>query len=264
MDTLLKDIRHALVTMSRNKGFTAAGLLTLALGIGATTAVFSVVYGVLLRPLPYPAAERLVRVSEEHPGAASPLRIPMLSNLTYDAWSRSPRTLDAIAASSGRQYTVALPDGAARIDGTQVTPSLFGLIGASPALGRFFRPEEGPEGANGVIVLSDRGWRERFQADPGIIGRGIVVDDKPFTIVGVARAGFYFPDRDTLMWTPLAVRKGAADAVAGGRGILGVYSVWARLAPGVSTPRRNPRGRRRRARPCGRWRPTCSSGPADL
>ena len=80
--------RYAVAMMRRNKGFTTAGLLTLALGIGATTAVFSVVYGVLLRPLPYPAAERLVRLSEEHPGANSPLRAPMLSNLTYHAWSR--------------------------------------------------------------------------------------------------------------------------------------------------------------------------------
>ena len=86
--------------MRRNKGFTTAGLLTLALGIGATTAVFSVVYGVLLRPLPYPAAERLVRLSEEHPGGNSPLRAPMLSNLTFYAWSAAPRTVDAFAAYS--------------------------------------------------------------------------------------------------------------------------------------------------------------------
>src|SRR5580765_8530756 len=123
METLLKDIRYAVAMMRRNKSFTAAGLLTLALGIGATTAVFSVVYGVLLRPLPYPAAERLVRVSEEHPGAASPLRTPMLSNLTYYAWTRSLRTLDAIAASSSRQFTIALPDGAERIEGALITPS---------------------------------------------------------------------------------------------------------------------------------------------
>src|SRR3989442_11002244 len=100
MDTLRQDVRYALAMMRRNKSFTAAGLLTLALGIGATTAVFSIVYGVMLRPLPYPGADRLVRLSEEHPGAASPLRTPMLSNLTYHAWIASARTVDAFAAYS--------------------------------------------------------------------------------------------------------------------------------------------------------------------
>jgi putative ABC transport system permease protein len=235
MDALINDVRYALVTMRRNPGFTAAGLLTLAVGIGATTAVFSVVYGVLLRPLPYPNADRLVRVSEEHAGAVSPLRTPMLSNVTYYAWSRSPRTIDTIAASSFRQYTVALPDGASRIDGSNVTPTLLPLIGAAPALGRFFNPDEGREGANAVLVLSDRLWRERFNADLSIVGRGLIVDDKPYVVIGVARPGFYFPDKDTLMWTPMDVLQPAPDAVAGGRGRVGVVTAWARLAAGVTT-----------------------------
>src|SRR4030088_2018323 len=98
METLLQDVRYALVMMRRNLGFTSAALVTLALGTGATTAVFSVVYGVLMRPLPYASASRLVRLSEEHPGANSPLRAPMLSNLTYHAWSEAARTVDQFAA----------------------------------------------------------------------------------------------------------------------------------------------------------------------
>src|SRR4051812_26373629 len=182
METLLKDVRYALAMMRRHPGFTTAGLLTLALGVGATTAVFSVVYGVLLRPLPYPGADRLVRLSEEHPGAISPLRAPMLSNLTYHAWSAAPRTVDAFAAYSGRQITIAAPGGPERLDGTAVTPSLFGLLGEAPALGRFFQAGEGEEGADGVLVLSDRGWREHFSADPAVVNRGIAVDGKPFVI----------------------------------------------------------------------------------
>ncbi len=234
METLLKDIRYAVAMMRRNKGFTTAALLTLALGIGATTAVFSVVYGVLLRPLPYPAAERLVRLSEEHPGGNSPLRTPMLSNLTYYAWGEATRTVDAFAAYSSRQLTVALPDGPARLDGTAVTPTLFPMIGATPALGRFFQTDEGAPGADAVMVLSDRGWRERFNADPTIVGRGVNVDGRPFVIVGVARPGFQFPDRQTLYWTPMAVRRPSPDAVAGRSGQMSVLNAVARIRPGVT------------------------------
>jgi len=235
METLLRDIRYASAMMRRNAGFTVAALLTLGLGIGATTAVFSVVYGVLLRPLPYPAADRLVRLSEEHPGAVSPLRTPMLSNLTFHAWSEAPRTIDAFAAYSSQQITIALPDGPARVAAAAVTPSLFAMVGATPALGRFFQPDEGAEGNDGQLVLSDRGWRERFSADPAAVGRGVIVDGRPYVIVGVARPGFEFPDHRTLAWTPMAVRRPAPDAVAGGRGLMGVVNAMARLRPGVTT-----------------------------
>jgi hypothetical protein len=108
---MLNDIRLALRTLPRTPGYALAFILTLGLGIGANTAIFSVINGVLLRPLPYPAAERLVRLSEEHPGGLSPLRGPMLSNLTYHAWDQASRTIDAFAAYSPQQVTVALPDG---------------------------------------------------------------------------------------------------------------------------------------------------------
>src|SRR6266571_6452541 len=113
MEILLRDVRYTMTMMGRNRGFTTAALLTLALGIGATTAVFSVVYGVLLRPLPYPDAARLVRLSEEHPGAVSPLRQHMLSNLTFHSWSPEPKTVEQLAAYSYAEYTVSLPDGPA-------------------------------------------------------------------------------------------------------------------------------------------------------
>lgn len=121
--------------MRRNRGFAAAALLTVALGIGVTTAVFSVVYAVPLRPLPFPHAERFLRLSEEHPGATSPLRQPMPSNLTYHAWASSPRTIEQFAAYTFRQYTVALPEGAIRVVGSAVTPSLFAMLGQTPAAG---------------------------------------------------------------------------------------------------------------------------------
>ena len=233
METLLQDVRYALVTMQRSKAFTTAGLLTLALGIGATTAVFSVVYGVLLRPLAYPDSDRLVRLSEEHPGATSPLQQPMLSNLTYHAW-RESRTLEQFAAYRFQQYTVGLPGNPVRLAGAAVTPSLFALVGQTPALGRFFVDAEAREGANAVAVLSDRGWRQHFNADPAVVGRGLVIDGKPYQIVGVARPGFSFPDRNALMWTPLEVMVPSPDAVAGQRGRMIVVFALARLRPGTT------------------------------
>ncbi len=238
MDTLLHDVRYAWVTIRRNPGFAAAALLTLAIGIGATTAMFSIVYGVLVRPLPYPAADRLVQISEEHLGAISPFQQrAMLSNLTYDAWSVAPRTIEALAASSGGgdTQTVTLPDGAASVHTATVTPSLFALLGAAPAQGRFFTADEANAAADHVVVLSDRAWRERFHGDPSVVGRGIMVDDVACTIVGVAKPGFYFPDRETLLWKPLTVRPPSPDAVAGQRGHIDVLNAYARLKPGITT-----------------------------
>jgi putative ABC transport system permease protein len=234
MDGLLSDVRYALAAMRRNVGFAAAGLLTLALGIGATTAVFSVVYGVLMRPLPYPDADRLVQLSEVHPGAVSPLTRSFLSNLTFHAWSNA-RTIGTPAAYTSVNFTIALPTGSERLNGASVTPSMFSLLGQSPALGRFFLPDEGREGANALLVLSDRGWRERFNADPAVVGRSVVADGKPYEVVGVARPGFYFPQRDTMFWSPLEVRKPSPDAVAGQRGAISVVTAFARLRPGVTT-----------------------------
>ena len=234
METLLQDIRYACSMMRRNRSFTTAGLLTLALGIGATSAVFSVVYGVLLRPLPYPAAERLVRVSEEHPGANSPLRAPMLSNLTYHAWADAPRTVEQFAAYTNTQYTMTIGGESSRLDGARLTPSLLPLLGETPALGRFFEADEGDDGKGGVVVLTHRGWRERFNSDPSIVGRGVTIDDQPYTIVGVARPGFSLPPGDVMLWTALAVRQPAPDAVAGRRGTMNVFFAVARLRPGVT------------------------------
>ena len=247
METLFRDARYALTALRRNPAFAAAGLVTLALGIGATTAVFSVVYGVLLRPLPYPDADRLVRLSEEHPGANAPVRQPMLSNLTFHAWAPDAATVERFAAYSYSEYTLSLPGGAAHLAGAPVTPSLFALVGATPALGRFFEPREAVSGANAVLVLSDRCWRERFSADPAVVGRSVLVDDRPYTIVGVARAGFRFPDSNQqlsnlMLFTPLEVRQPSPDAVAGQRGSMTVLWTLARLRPGVTAPQAEAEG----------------------
>ena len=137
METLRHDIRQTIRMMIANKAFTAAALLTLALGIGANAAVFSMVYGVLLRPLPYPEPERIVRLSEYHPGANAPLSAAFLSNYTLDAWLPSTKTLEGVAVFSGNSYTIGR-DNPVRLDGATVSPSLFRLLRVQPAAGRFF------------------------------------------------------------------------------------------------------------------------------
>src|SRR5688572_30681379 len=134
METLRHDIRQTIRMMFANKAFTAAALLTLALGIGANAAVFSMVYGVLLRPLPYPEPERIVRVSEYHPGANAPLSTAYVSNYTLDAWLPSSKTLEGVSAYSGNTHTVGR-ENPVRLEGATVSPSLFRLLRVQPAVG---------------------------------------------------------------------------------------------------------------------------------
>src|SRR5262245_51658637 len=146
VSSLLQDLRHSLRLMSRAPGFTAAAVVMLTLAIGATTAVFSIVYGVLLRPLPYPGADRIVRLSEEHPGGVSLIRDDRLSNLTFDAWVGNTQTIDSLMAYSSGRYVVDNGKGTERIEGAAISPSASSLLGLVPAVGRVFRAEEATEG----------------------------------------------------------------------------------------------------------------------
>ncbi len=232
MDTLRQDLRYAVATLRGHKTFAAAGLLTLALGIGATTAVFSVVYGVLLKPLPYANAGRLVQLSEARPNSPLPAGNPILTNYTYYALAEAPRTLEGIAAANGRDYTVDINGSPERVPGAMVTPSLFPLLGMQPALGRVFADEEAAPGNNQLIVLSDAAWRTRFGADPAILGRAITVDGRPFTIVGVAPRDFYYPTRDAAFWTPFRVPEPADPS--SGRFFVTAVTTIGLLKPGAT------------------------------
>lgn len=232
MDTLVKDVRYAFATARRGMAFSLAAVLTLALGVGATTAVFSVIDGVLLRPLPYPSPDRLVRLYEEYPGAATPLRDRLLSNLTFYAWlDRGSQTLAGIAAYDGRQYIVGLANEAARLPGAAVSPALFSVLGATPAAGRFFTADEDKTGAGLAVVLSDRLWRERFQANPGVVGQTLLIDGHMHVIVGITQPGFYFPDRGALLWTPYAVSLPSGEGYT--RAVSTLFAIG-RLKPGAT------------------------------
>ncbi len=213
MDTLRQDVHYGIVSLLRNPVFAAAGLLTLALGIGATTAVFSAVYGVLLKPLPYAHADRLVQLSEERPGAPFARGNAILTNLTYYAWARAPKTLDGLASGTSREYTLTIGNAPERLVGAEVTPSLFPLLGMQPAMGRVFADGDDAPGRDQLVILSNPTWRNRFGADPGVLGRTITIDGAPHTIIGVAPPGFYFPDRDAAFWTPFRVPEPAASAM---------------------------------------------------
>ena len=227
MNTVVQDLRHALRLMSRAPGFTLAALATLALAIGVNTAVFSAVYGVLLRPLPYAEADRIVRLSELHPGGAAIVTDGRLSNLTFDAWRDSARTIEAAAAYSSQSYILGGIAEPTRIEGAPVSPSLFGLLGVTPAVGRFFRADDAVQGAARVVVLSHALWQSRFGGEASAIGRTMQLDGEVHEIVGVAPAWFYFPDRDAQLWTPYVLP-------TGGQGSISVMYVVARLKPGFT------------------------------
>ena len=202
LDELTADIRYALVSAKRNKAFCATVVVTLALGIGVSTAMMSATYGVLLRPLSYPDADRLVQLWEEHPGAPSDPAYPPLANTTFYSWRKNLQSLEQIGLFGPRDFTVTFPSESVRLHGGEVSPSIFEILRATPQLGRFFIAADDVAGHHDYVVLSDQLWRSHFNASDSIVGQSIVVDGRPHTVVGVARPGLAFPDDETLLWTP--------------------------------------------------------------
>jgi putative ABC transport system permease protein len=245
MTGLVRDVRGALRMLATHRAFAAAAVLTVALAVGGTSAVFGVVYGVLLRPLPYPEPERLVRLWEVHPGAREPLPGAKLSGPTYRAWSAKAETIQDVAGFGGRDYTITLAGRAQRVRGTRVTPALFRLLGVAPGRGRFFDEADAQPGAPPAVVLSDGCWRDRFGGDPGAIGRTLSIDGVLHDIVGVAPPGFAFPEQEVglrddrqaiSLYTPFAVQ-----ATPGATAVDYTEAI-ARLKPGVTAARAEAEG----------------------
>ncbi len=221
---LLTDMRYAVRQMLKAPGFTIVATLTLALGIGATSAIFSVVNGIVLRPLPYPEADRLVRVFEIVPQYG---RFSVAPANFFD-WRQQNEVFERIAAYAPGTETFTGGDNPERIPMASVSWNTFDLLGVSPELGRSFRAEEDQPQHDGVIVLSHGSWQRRFGGDAGVLGRTITLGGQPTTIVGVMPPGFYFPNREAEFWRPIALNP--VNATRGGH----YLSVIARLAPGVS------------------------------
>ena len=263
VDDLGHDLRYTLRMLHRSRSFAAVSILTLALGVGVTTTMFSVGYGVLIRPLPYPESDQLVRVWESHRGAVAPSRDPWLSNLTYDAWNDTRRTIGRIAAFGAVDVTLD-GDPPVRVSGARVSPWIFDVLRISPLIGRFFHEDEAADGANTVVVLSDGLWRERFGGDPGVIGRTIAIDQRPYTIVGIAPPGFAFPYPATRMWMPFAVPQSALPN--GEPRIAGTQAI-ARLVDGMTAAQATLEGTaiaRRQPRPPGARFLWGEGGPVDV
>src|SRR6266566_4120616 len=225
----MTDLRYALRTLARSPGFTLAAVVTLALGIGANTAVFSVVEGVLLRSLPFPGAERLLLILSR--SGTSPLR-------AYETWRTATGAFDDMAAARGDDPVLIAPEGAERVMTWTVTANFFPLLGGRPILGRAFLPEENRPGSPPVAVLSYACWQSRFGGDRQVLGRKITLDTVAYTIVGVMSpdfrtpAGFRHPD-DTQLWRALgSFLSGPGGAEWAREGSLWVFG---RLRPGTSS-----------------------------
>src|SRR5436190_520186 len=239
LDALRRDISYAARGLARNPGFAIAAVITLALGIGATTAVFSVVDAVLMRPLPYPDSDRLVRIVERLParGASGPLgRRTGMTWSEFVEWRARTTTLSAMAYAVTPPITL-MPTsaGSARLTGALVSSNTFGMLGGHALLGRTLDARDDAAGSR-VVVLSAGAWRRYFQADPSIVSRSVALktlgpeagflDGTPLTIVGVMDASFDFPSPLSDFWTPISEDSPARRASIGG--------VIARVRDGVS------------------------------
>ena len=214
LDDLGRDVRHAVRGLRRSPGFTATVVLVLALGIGANTAMFSIVYGMLIRPLPYRDGERIVRVglvNQQMPEAPVYLSARMIAQVQEAAES-----FEQLATYGAYTFPWTSPDGA-RPWGAPVSPALLRLLGATPQLGRLFTEDEGRRGGDGVVVLSHGAWTRRFDASPDVIRTGVDVGGERRTVVGVLAEGFHFPSPREEVWTPYVLSPDAATAVVLGR-----------------------------------------------
>jgi putative ABC transport system permease protein len=236
VDDVARDVRLALRSLARTPGFTAAALLTFALGIGANTAVFSVVNAVLLRPLPYAEPERLVRVYEamkRTPDNGWSVSLPNLID-----WRAQSTSFERLAAFATIGAVLDGDAGAEQVDAAVVEPELFATLGVRPLLGRTFTPEEGVEGGANAVVLGEGLWRRRYGADPAIVGTSIRLEGEPYLVAGVLPAEVRFPagsSQPAELYLPLRAPAQPAPNQRGNHGL----SVIGRLKPGVTAEQAN-------------------------
>ena len=229
MDAFREDLAHAVRRLKQRPGFTLVAAGTLAVGIGGATALFSVAHAVILRPLPYADPDRLALVWQSDRERGQPF--VEMSYPAFRDWRAGNPAFEDMAGmpSTNQSWTLSGKGEPVELVGRLVSWSFFRVLGVQPALGRTFTAENDRRGAARVAVLSQRLWRERFAADPGIVGRSLVLDREPFTVVGVMPEGFAYP-AGVELWTPLVP---GVSELAEQPGVFWM-SALGRLKPGVT------------------------------
>jgi putative ABC transport system permease protein len=226
IEELVQDVRYGLRQFHRNPGFAIVAVVTLALGIGGTAAIFSLVNAVILRPLPYRDPGRLVSLWATFPhwGFSGP---GALTDPDFVEWQKQNRVFEQIAAFHGQTSNLTGVGDPERLLGATVTANFFPLLGISPELGRPFSASEEQPGSENRVVLSHKLWTDRFNSDPAVLGRSITLDSKPFAVIGVMPTQFQFPNQADF-WTPLVLTDSRANAMD---------QIVARLKSGVTLER---------------------------
>jgi putative ABC transport system permease protein len=222
-----QDLRYAARMLRKNPGFTLIAVVTLALGIGANTAIFSVVDSVLLRPLPYKDPDRLVMIRET--------KLPQFAEFAvapgnFLDWQKQTTAFEHLVGTRRVSFNLTGNDNPEQLRGMNISTDFCAMLGISPQIGREFLPEEGQPGHNNVVILSHGLWQRRFGGDPNIINQTIRLDNQSYTIVGVMPATFYFLERNYELWTPLAFTPQQAQ----NRGGHNIPRVIGQLKPGVT------------------------------
>lgn len=224
--TAMNDFRYAVRSFLKSPGFFAIAVVVLALGIGANTAIFSVVNAVLLRPLIYKDTDRLVMVwgtDTKNPGGPRPVSVP-----TYREWQSRNTVFDKMAGSSDAVYSLTGIGDPVSVVAYRFDANFFDLLGVQPGLGRTLLPNETQAGQDRIVVLSHRLWQQRFGSDPNVLGRSITLSGNPYTVIGVMPAGFQHP-QGVELWTPLVI-----DARLAANWAARPLRVGAKLKPGVT------------------------------
>ncbi len=229
---LFKDIRYGVRGLLKHPGFTGIVVITLALGIGASTAIFSVVDSVLLRRLPYRNAERIVAIQEVTPEGK---RIQTTSGNFLD-WRAQNSVFEHLAAIRTSPVNLALADQAERVELAQTNANFFDVFGITPQYGRLFIPQDEQSGHQPVVVVSDSLWQRRFGSDPAIVGKPIMLDGTSYTVIGVAPPGFQYPDKTEVWLPPLQLVPELYPGQDLQNRRMGYLTAVALVKPGVSVP----------------------------
>ncbi len=233
MESLLLDLRHALRALRRTPGFTLTAILSLALGLGATNAMFAVVNGVLLRPPPYAEPDRLVLVWTTSP-SRNMTRLPS-SEPDFRDFRRQAQAFEEISAYSTGDHSLQTAEVPERVRGLSVAGDMLKVLKVHPALGRGFLPEEEIFGQHRVVLISQGLWKRRFGKDPAVLGKSLNLDGQEHTIVGVLPPEVDFPRPDVTVWVPLAFEPGQPQSSRGNRSL----EILGRLRPGITMERAN-------------------------